>query len=158
MVTAFLPRRKCLNFMAAVTVCSDFGAQENKVCHIFHCFPIYLLWNDGTGCHDLHFLNVEVFCCCLFIWMLIFKPAFPLSCFTFTKRLFSSSSLSAIRVVSSAYLRLLIFLLAILIQLVSHPAQNFTWCTLHISLNKVTIYILDILLSQFWNQLFHVWF
>ena len=47
-------------------------------------------------------------------WMLNFKPAFLLSSFTFIKRLFSSSSLSAIRVVSSAYLRLLIFLLAIL--------------------------------------------
>ena len=30
------------NFMAVVTICSDFGAQENKVCHCFHCFPIYL--------------------------------------------------------------------------------------------------------------------
>ena len=30
------------NFLAAVTICSDFGAQENKVCHCFHCFPIYL--------------------------------------------------------------------------------------------------------------------
>ena len=30
------------NFMAAVTICSDFGAQENKVSHCFHCFPIYL--------------------------------------------------------------------------------------------------------------------
>ena len=48
-------------------------------------------------------------------WMLSFKPAFSLSSFTFIKRLFSSSSLSAIRVVSSAYMRLLIFLLAILI-------------------------------------------
>ena len=47
--------------------------------------------------------------------MLSFKPAFSLSSFTFTKSLLSSSSLSAIRVVSSAYLRLLIFLLAILI-------------------------------------------
>ena len=47
--------------------------------------------------------------------MLSFKPTFSLSSFTFLKRLFSSSSLSAIRVVSSAYLRLLIFLLAILI-------------------------------------------
>ena len=28
--------------MAAVTICSDFGAPENKVCHCFHCFPIYL--------------------------------------------------------------------------------------------------------------------
>ena len=46
-------------------------------------------------------------------WMLSFKPTFSLSSFTFIKRLFSSSSLSAIRVVSSAHLRLLIFLLAI---------------------------------------------
>ena len=51
----------------------------------------------------------------LIFWMLNFKPNFSLSCFTFIKRLFSSSSFSAIRVVSSAYLRLLIFLLAILI-------------------------------------------
>ena len=47
--------------------------------------------------------------------MLSFKPAFSLSSFTFIKNLFSSSSLSPIRVVSSAYLRLLMFLLAILI-------------------------------------------
>ena len=51
----------------------------------------------------------------LIFWMLSFKPTFSLSSFTFIKRLFSSSSLSAIRLVSSAYLRLLIFLLAILI-------------------------------------------
>ena len=37
--------------MAAVTICSDFGAQKNKVWHCFHCFPIYLPWSDGTGCH-----------------------------------------------------------------------------------------------------------
>ena len=42
LVTAFLPRSKGLNFTAAVTICSDFGAQENKVCHRIHCFPIYL--------------------------------------------------------------------------------------------------------------------
>ena len=48
-------------------------------------------------------------------WMLSFRPTFSLYSFTFIKRLFSSSSLSAIRVVSSAYLRLLIFLPAILI-------------------------------------------
>ena len=51
----------------------------------------------------------------LVFWMLSFKPPFSLSSFTFIKRLFSSSSLSAIRVVSSVYLRLLIFLPAILI-------------------------------------------
>ena len=51
----------------------------------------------------------------LVFWMLSFKPTFSLSSFTLIKRLFSSSSLSAIRVVSSAYLRWLIFLLMILI-------------------------------------------
>ena len=38
-VITFLPRSKCLNFVAAVTICSDFGAQENKMCHCFHFFP-----------------------------------------------------------------------------------------------------------------------
>ena len=49
----------CFNFMAAVTICSDFGAQNNKVWHCFHCFPIYSPWSDGTRCHDLSFLNAE---------------------------------------------------------------------------------------------------
>ena len=51
----------------------------------------------------------------LVFWILSFKRTFSLSSFTFIKRCFGSSSFSAIRVVSSAYLRLLIFLLAILI-------------------------------------------
>ena len=42
LVITFLPRSKCLNFRAAVTICNDFGAPENKICHCFHCFPIYL--------------------------------------------------------------------------------------------------------------------
>ena len=32
--------------MAAVTICSDFGAQGNKDCHCFHCFPIATKWWD----------------------------------------------------------------------------------------------------------------
>ena len=59
LVIAFLPRSKCLNFMAAVTICSDFGAQENKVPHCFHCLPIYLPGSDETGYHDFSFLNAE---------------------------------------------------------------------------------------------------
>ena len=51
----------------------------------------------------------------LVFWVLNFKPTFSLSSFTFIKRLFSSSFLSAISVMSSAYLRLLIFLPAVLI-------------------------------------------
>ena len=104
LVITFLPRSKCLFiFMASITICSDFGAPQNKVSHRFQCFPIYFPWSDGTGCHDLSFLNVEL------------KPAFSLLSFTFIRRLFSSSLLSAIRVVSSAYLMLLTFLPAILI-------------------------------------------
>ena len=91
-----------LNLMVAIAICSDFRAHKNKVPHCFHCFLIYLPWSDGTVCHDLSFLNVE------------FKASF-FTPFHFHKRLFRSSSLSAMRVVSSAYLRLLIFLLEILI-------------------------------------------
>ena len=61
--------------------------------------------------HEVMGPDVMIFVFC----MLSFTPTFSLSSFTFIKRLFSSSSLSAIRVVSSAYLRLLIFLPAILI-------------------------------------------
>ena len=49
LVTTFLPRSKRLNLMAAVTICSDFEAQKNKVWHCFHCFPIYSPWSDATG-------------------------------------------------------------------------------------------------------------
>ena len=45
--------------MAAVAIYSDFGAQ-NKVSHCFHCFSIYLPWSNGTGCHDLSSLNIEM--------------------------------------------------------------------------------------------------
>ena len=58
LVITFLPRSKRLNFMAAITNCSDFGAQKNEVSHCFHCCPIYLPWSDGTRCHDLRFLHV----------------------------------------------------------------------------------------------------
>ena len=42
LVIAFLPRSKHLLISCAVTICSNFGAQENKVCHCSHCFPICL--------------------------------------------------------------------------------------------------------------------
>ena len=80
-VIAFLPRSKCLNFMAAVTVCSDFGAQENKVCHCFHFFPLLfaLKWWNWI----YHGLSL--------CW--VFKPACLLSSFALIKRFFNSSSL-----------------------------------------------------------------
>ena len=69
----------------------------------------------------------------LVFWMFSFKPAFSCSSFTFLKRFFSSSSLSVIKVVYSAYLRLLIFPLPApqsWFQLWPHPAWHFMWCTL----------------------------
>ena len=62
------------------------------------------------------------------LWMLSFKPAFSLSSFTFIKRFFSFSLLSAIGVVSSAYLSLLIFLLTILIACASSSPA---FCRMH---------------------------
>ena len=91
------------SFMAAVTICSDFGAQENKICHCFHFSP--------SICHEVMELDAVI----LVFWMLSFKTACLLSSFTFIKRLFSSSLFSAIKVESSAYLKLLIFLPAILV-------------------------------------------
>ena len=42
-VIAFLPRSKRVLISSLQTICSDFGSQENKVCHCLHCFHIYLL-------------------------------------------------------------------------------------------------------------------
>ena len=58
---------------------------SSSICHL----------SDGTRC--------QIF---LVFWIFSFKPAFSLSSFTFIKRLFSTSSLSALSMVSPAYLRL----------------------------------------------------
>ena len=92
--------------------------------------------------------------------MFCFKPTFSLSSFTFIKRLFSSSSLSAIRVVSSAYLRLLIFLPAILIRACASSSLAFLMmCTAYKLNSRVKIHSLDVLFSLFGTSLlFHVQF
>ena len=69
--------------------------------------------------------------------MLSFKPTFSFSSFTFLKRLFSSSSLSVIRVVSSAYLRLLIFFPAILIPACASSSKAFHMMYSAYKLNKL---------------------
>ena len=72
----------------------------------------------------------------LVFWMLSFKPTFSLSSFTFIKRLFSSFSLSAIRMVPSVYLRLQIFLLAILIPACASSSLAFHLMYSAFNLNK----------------------
>ena len=84
-------------------------------------------------------------------WMLSFKPTFSLSSFTFIKRLFSSSSLSAITVVSSAYLRLLIFLPAILIPACASSSWAFLMMCSAYKLNKQSDNI------QPWRTPFPIW-
>ena len=110
-----------------------------KVCHCSHCFPIYFLWSDGAKCHDLCFL------------MLNFKPAFLLSSFTFIKRFFSFYLISAIRVVSSAYLRLLIFLPAILLPACASSSLAFHMMSSANKLNKQSDNI------QPWRTPFPIW-
>ena len=87
----------------------------------------------------------------LVFWMLSFKPTFSLYSFTFIKRLFSSSSLSAIRVVSSAYLRLLIFFLAILIPACASSSPAFLMMYSAYKLNKQGDNI------QPWRTPFPIW-
>ena len=57
----FLPRNKRLliSWLQSPSAVI-FGAQKSKVWHRFHCFPIYFPWSDGTRCHDLRLLNVEL--------------------------------------------------------------------------------------------------
>ena len=41
-ILTFLPRSRRLLISWLQTICSDFGAPKSKICHCFHCFPIYL--------------------------------------------------------------------------------------------------------------------
>ena len=93
----------------------------------------------GTRCHDLSFLRLSS------------KPTFPLSSFAFIKRFFSSSSLSVIRVVSSAHLRLVIFLPAILIPACASSRSAFLMMYSAYKLNKQGDNI------QPWHTPFPIW-
>ena len=121
-VTAFLLRSKhvLISWLPAATVHSEFGTQENKICHFAPLFPhlFYVkLWDR---------IPWSLFEC----WVLSRLFLCPL--FSLTKRLFSSL-LFAVRVVSSAYLRFWYFSWESWLQLELHPAQHLAWCTLHIN-------------------------
>ena len=127
------------DLMAAVTIRSDFRAQKEKICHCFYFLPFYLPWSDRTRCHDLHFFKC---------WVL---SQLSLSSFTLIKRLFSSSSLTLIRVVPFLYLRLLIFLQAILIPACSSSSPPFHIMYFAYKLNKQGDNI------QPWRTPFPIW-
>ena len=104
LVITFFPRSKCL-LISWLQSPSAVILEPGKI------KPATVSTVSPSICHEVMGLHAMI----LVFWMLSFKPTFSLSSFTFIKRLFRSSSLSAIRVVSSANLRLLIFLPAILI-------------------------------------------
>ena len=104
-----------MNFITVVTLHSDFGAQEKQS-------VIVSIDVSPSICHEVMGPDAKI----IVFRMLSFKPAFSLSSFTFIKTLFSSSFLSAISMGSSAHLRLLIFLSAILIPAVIYPVGHFT--------------------------------
>ena len=84
--------------------------------------------------------------------MVSFRPAFVVSFFTLIRKFFSSSSLSVIRVVPSAYLRLLIFLLAVWIPACDSSSLAFCMIYSAYKFNKqgdITVYSLVILLPNF---------
>ena len=98
-------------------------------------------------CHEVMGQDAMI----LVFWMLIFKSTFPLSTFTFIKRLFSSTSLSAIRVVSCEYLRLLIFLPTNLIPAYASSSPAFSMMYSAHKLNKQCDN------TQHWRIPFPVW-
>ena len=103
-LSAFFPRRKCLLIswlQSLATVILEIKKLKSVTAPTF----------SPSICHEVIGLDAMI----LVFWMLSFKPAFSLYSFTLTKKLFSFCSISVIRAVSSAYLRLLILLPAILI-------------------------------------------
>ena len=61
LIITFLPRSKRLliSWLQSPSA-MILEHKKNKVWHCFHCFPFYFPWSDGTRCHDLSFLNVEL--------------------------------------------------------------------------------------------------
>ena len=123
-VIAFLPRSKCL-LISWLQSPSTVILEPKKIKS--HTVSIVFL----STCHEVMGPDAMI----LVLWMLSFKPAFSLS-FTFIKRLFSPPSLSAIRVVSPAYLRLLVFLPAILIPACALSSPAFCMMYSAYKLNK----------------------
>ena len=113
LVITFLPRSKC-RLISWLQLPSAVILEPKKIKSVTVSIVC------PSICHEVIGLDAMIFV--FSMWS--FKPTFSLSSFTFIKRLFSSSLLSAIWVVSSAYLRFFLFLLAILIPTVLHPAKH----------------------------------
>ena len=111
LVIAFLPRSKCL-LISWLQSPSSVISEPLKIKSVTVSFVF------PSTCLEVMGLDAMIFV----FWILSFKPIF-------IKRLFSFSSLSAIRVVSSAYLRLLIFLPEILIP--AYASSSLAFCMMY---------------------------
>ena len=154
LVIAFLPRSKCF-LISRLQSPSTVILEPKKIKFVTDSFY------SPSICHEVMWPNVKI----LVFWMLSFNCFLSLSSFTFLKRLFSSSSLSSFRVISSAYLRLLVFFPAVLIPAYESSSLTFLMIYSAHKLNKqgdnmhCRLYIQNILLSQFGTSpLFHVRF
>ena len=114
LLIAFLPRSKHL-LISWLQSPSAVILEPKKI------EPVTVSIVSPSICYEVMGLDARILVFC----MLSFKPMFSLSSLTCIKRLFSSSWLSAIRMMSSVYLRLLIFLPAILVQTCASSSQHF---------------------------------
>ena len=129
--------------MAAITICSDFGAPQ-KNC--FHCFPIYLPWSDGTRCHDLRFLNVWA------LSQLFHSPLSPSSRSFLVPLHFMPLGWYHLHIWGYWYISQQSWF-----QLELHPAWHFTWCTLRNKWNKSCKWNKQSVNVQPWCTPFPIW-
>ena len=122
-VITFFPRSKCLSILWQKSTVS-LEAKKIKSAMVSTFSPFI--------CHEVMRLDAVI----LIFYMLYFKPAFILYSFTLIRKLSSSFSLSAIIVVSFAYLRLLIFLLVIFISACDSSSPVFHMMYFAYKLNK----------------------
>ena len=137
LVTAFLPR-------ASIFI---FHAYSHHFQWLWRPKSLTIAIVSPSICHEVMGSDAMI----LVFWMVSFKPTFSLSSFTILERLFSSSLLSAIRMVSSAYPRLLIFHLAILILACASSSPAFLMIYSAYKLNKKSDNI------QLWYTPFLIW-
>ena len=139
LVIAFLPRSKCLLISWLQSPSAVILKSKKKSVTVSIVSP--------SICHQVLGPDAMI----LVFLMLSFKPVFSLSSFTLIKGLFSSSSLSAIRVVTSAYLRLLIFFPAVLSPACASSSLAFYMMYSVYKLNKQDDNI------QSWRTPFPIW-
>ena len=138
-VIAFLPRSEHLLIAWLQSPSAVILEPKKIVCTVSNVSP--------SICHKAVRRDAMI----LVFWILSFKPGFFFSSFTFIKRSFSSSLLSALRVVLVVYLRFLIFLPVILILACASSSPAFHMMYSAYKLNKQGDNI------QHWHTPFPIW-